>query len=82
LFYKLHQFNELSGSDVILVHRLLKNSAGHDEYILMTEDAYHDVAFPQHLQVEKGLEEYEHLGEINTLVYYPHKQAAVAQART
>ena len=82
LFYQIHQFNELSGSDVILVHRLLKNSANHDEYILMTEDAYIDVAFPQHLLVEKGREKYEHLGEIDTLVYYPHKQAAVAQAST
>jgi len=79
LFYRIHRFDELSGSDVILVHRLLKNSAESGEYILMTEDAYTDVAFPRHLQVEKGREKYEHLGEINTLVYYPHKQAAMAQ---
>ena len=82
LFYRIHRFDELSGSDVILVHRLLKNSADHNEYILMTEDAYTDVAFPRHLQVEKGHEEYEHLGEINTLVYYPHKQAEMAQTST
>ena len=82
LFYKIHQFDELSGSDVILVHRLLKNSADNNEYILMTEDAYTDVAFPQHLKVEKGREEYEHLGEINTLVYYPGKQAETAQTST
>ena len=82
LFYKIRQFDELSGSDVILVHRLLKNSTDHDEYILMTENAYTDVAFPQHLRVEKGREEYEHLGEVNTLVYYPHKQATMAQAST
>ena len=78
LFYKIHQFNELSGSDVILVHRLLKNSATHSEYILMTEDAYDDVAFPRHLQIERGSEQYEHLGAYNTLIYYPHKQAANA----
>lgn len=76
LFYSIQQFNELAGSDVILVHRLLKNSTNHNEYILMTEGAYTDVAFPQHLQVEKGCEKYEHLGEIDTLTYYPHKQQA------
>ena len=48
----------------------------HDEYILMTEAAYTDVAFPRYLSVEKGCEKYEHLGEIDTLTYYPHKQQA------
>ncbi len=48
----------------------------------MAENAYNHVAYPQHLQVEKGREEYAHPGEINTLVYYPGKQAAVAQTST
>ena len=76
LFYQINQFNELSGGDVILVHRLLKNSTTHDEYILMTESAYSDIEFPMEIQVEHGTEEYEYLGSVNTLVYYPHKQAA------
>jgi len=74
LFYSIEQFHELSGSDVILVHRLLKNSTDDDEYILMTEKAYNDLALPPHLHIEKGHEQYKHLGEIDTLIYYPHKQ--------
>jgi len=76
LFYTIHEFNELSGGDVILVHRLLKNSATRDEYILMTEPAYSDLEFPEQLQVEEGRESYEHLGEIKTLLYYPRMQQA------
>jgi hypothetical protein len=33
----------VSGADVILAHRLLKNSVGGDEYLLMTEPAYDDL---------------------------------------
>ncbi len=71
LFYKIHQFNELSGSDVILVHRLLKNSTVHDEYLLMTESAAADISLPHGTRLEPGREHYEHLGAINTLVCYP-----------
>ena len=78
LFYSIHQFNELSGGDVILVHRLLKNSATHDEYILMTEPAWSDIEFPDEVQLEEGCESYEHLGEVKTLTWYPHMQPELA----
>ncbi|MEN8106996.1 MAG: DUF2652 domain-containing protein [Pseudomonadota bacterium] len=68
-FYQIHEFNELSGSDVILVHRLLKNSVTHEEYILMTEPAWADIHFQHEVPVEAGCEHYEHLGDIKTLVY-------------
>jgi len=71
LFYSLHNFNELSGRDVILVHRLLKNSLGSDEYLLLTESAYQDIEFPSDLSVEEGRENYSHLGEVRTYVYRP-----------
>jgi hypothetical protein len=71
LFYRIHHFNELSGTDVILVHRLLKNSADADEYLLMTEPAYVDIEFPCQLPVEEGHESYEHLGQVRTFVYNP-----------
>ncbi|MDH3900498.1 MAG: DUF2652 domain-containing protein [Gammaproteobacteria bacterium] len=76
LFYRIHHFNELSGSDVILVHRLLKNSATTDEYLLMTEPAYVDIEFPCQLPVEEGSEHYEHLGHVKTFVYSPADAAA------
>lgn len=65
LFYKIHQFNELSGSDVILVHRLL-----------MTESAAADISLPHGTRLEPGREHYEHLGTINTLVCYPFAETA------
>ena len=34
---KIRQFEELAGENVILIHRLLKNSVDADEYILMTK---------------------------------------------
>ena len=72
LFYQIHHFNELSGTDVILVHRLLKNSEAADEYLLLTEPAYTDIDFPCKLPVIEGYESYEHLGQIKTFVYNPY----------
>jgi hypothetical protein len=73
LFYKIHQFNELSGTDVILVHRLLKNSEVTNEYLMLTEQAHMDIEFPCKLPVMEGSESYEHLGEIKTFIYNPYK---------
>jgi len=68
-FYQINQFNELSGKDVILIHRLLKNSVPEDEYILMTEAAYSDIKFPVQIKVQEGMENYEHIGKVKTLTY-------------
>ena len=69
-FYQINQFNELSGKDVILIHRLLKNSVSEDEYILMTDTAYSDIEFPEQIKVQEGSENYEHLGKVKTLTYH------------
>lgn len=71
LFYNILKFNELSGRDVILIHRLLKNSTNADEYLMMTQDAYKDIEFPYTLTLEEGKESYSHLGTIKTYVYNP-----------
>jgi len=68
-FYQINEFNELSGKDVILIHRLLKNSVPEKEYILMTDAAYSDIKFPVHIKVREGMENYEHLGTVKTLTY-------------
>ena len=69
LFYQINQFYELSGKDVILIHRLLKNSVSEDEYILMTDAAYSEIEFPEQIKVQEGIENYEHLGKVKTLTY-------------
>lgn len=76
LFYRIHDFNELSGTDVILVHRLLKNSVTGDEYLLLTEPAYLDIGYPSEFGAVEGHENYEHLGEVKTFVYHPSRLLA------
>ncbi|MBN1936355.1 MAG: DUF2652 domain-containing protein [Anaerolineae bacterium] len=71
LFYTIGRFEELSGVDVILVHRLLKNSVQKDQYILMTEAGYRDIEFPTQIEVMPGQERYDAIGEVRTLVYVP-----------
>jgi hypothetical protein len=71
LFHMVGDFADVSGVDVILVHRLLKNSVDSDEYILMTEPAYRDLRFPSALEVHQSSEEYEGFGSIATFVHFP-----------
>ncbi len=40
LFYQIYEREELSGPDVILTHRLLKNDVPGHEYLLLTEEAW------------------------------------------
>lgn len=69
LFYSIGKFRELAGVDVIVAHRLLKNSVRADQYILMTEQAYKDIQFPENIRVSEGEEEYDELGSIKTFTY-------------
>jgi hypothetical protein len=71
LFHTVGDFADVSGVDVILAHRLLKNSIDADEYILMTKPAYRDLRFPSKLEVHESSEEYEGFGSIATLVHFP-----------
>jgi hypothetical protein len=71
LLYQISKFEELSGVDVIIVHRLLKNSVPASEYILMTEAAYQNVQFPVEIPVTPGEESYGDIGKIKTFVYFP-----------
>jgi hypothetical protein len=71
LFYRVGRFDELSGVDVIIVHRLLKNSVPAHEYILLTESAYRDIMFPEQIAVTEGVEQYEAIGRVKTYTYFP-----------
>lgn len=72
LFYQIENFSKLSGPDVILVHRLLKNSIKADEYLLMTERSFLEMSKYYTFESDKGLERYEDLGEIKVYVHYPN----------
>jgi len=71
LFHHVFQFLELAGVDVIIAHRLLKNSVMADQYLLMTAAARGDVQFPEQVELAKGRESYGDLGRIDTLLYLP-----------
>ena len=43
VFHQISGFNKVSGPDVILAHRLLKNSVPEKEYLLMSEAAYNAI---------------------------------------
>lgn len=69
LFHRVGRFSDVSGVDVILVHRLLKNAVPSDEYVLMTEAAYRDIGFPADVEVLRGEEHYDGFGAIPTFTY-------------
>jgi len=69
IFHKVGEFADLSGVDVILAHRLLKNSVLSDEYILMTESAYRDIEVETSADVIQSQEHYEGFGAVHTYTY-------------
>ncbi len=71
VFHRIGKFEELGGVDAIVVHRLLKNSLKSNEYILLTEAGYNDIEFPEAIEVTKGTEQYDEIGIVKTVVFYP-----------
>jgi len=67
-FYEIANLTELSGVDVIILHRLLKNSVGLNEYVLLTAAAQQDLQLPLTL-LSKGEETYDGIGSVPTYVY-------------
>ncbi|MGI9667329.1 MAG: DUF2652 domain-containing protein [Acidimicrobiia bacterium] len=61
---------ELAGPDVILAHRLLKNSVPVDEYILMTKDFHERAGDLDGSAPVLGQEETD-LGPVDVAVFYP-----------
>ncbi len=65
-FQKVRGNRELAGVDVILVHRMLKNSVPLSEYVLVSEAATEHVRAPLHPKLERLDEEFEGLGRVRT----------------
>ena len=59
---KVAGFDELSGVDVIVLHRLLKNEVSGSEYILLTEPAFRFLSPPGDYVAHR--ERYDDVGDI------------------
>jgi hypothetical protein len=68
---KVRQFEELAGEEIILAHRLLKNSIAKKEYILMTEPFYELSGGLAGEVVEQRTENCEGIGKVVVRVQYP-----------
>lgn len=70
LIYSIAGRTELAGVDVIIVHRLLKNSIASREYLLLTDEAQRDLSLTLPV-IETGVEEIEEIGEMHVTAYQP-----------
>jgi class 3 adenylate cyclase len=68
---KIRQFEELAGEDVIVIHRLMKNSIPAKEYIVMTEAFYELSGGLVGQTPEARTEDCEGIGPAPIRVYYP-----------
>jgi hypothetical protein len=68
VFHSIRGRPMVSGADVILAHRLLKNSVPGTDYLLMTEAAYHDLGREMDGEFKPGEERYEEFGTVRTYV--------------
>lgn len=75
LLTQVGEYPTLSGVDVITLHRLAKNSAPEDEYVLMTEAAYRDLQLPEGSTVRESSEKYD-TGTFKTYIYLPDVDVA------
>jgi hypothetical protein len=73
-------FDELSGVDVIVLHRLLKNEVAGSEYILLTEPAFRFLAPPGHYTAHR--EHYDDVGDIPSRVRKLTASVPAAAPRT
>lgn len=78
-FRSIRQFEEMTGEDVIVAHRLLKNTVRADEYLLMTE-VFHQLVDDSDLPAcESSAEHYDDLGRIATRIEYPNVMPRVVE---
>jgi len=70
VFSTIAGMQQISGTDVILAHRLLKNSVRSSQYLLMTQAAYRDLGSAMPREFVGGRESYPELGTVKTFVGY------------
>jgi Protein of unknown function (DUF2652) len=69
---RVRQLEELAGRDVILTHRLLKNSLKTHEYLLATEEFYQLGSTQPGQAAMEHRENYDDLGPVKLRVFYPN----------
>lgn len=68
--HHVHGLREIIGPDVVLVHRLLKNTVGLQEYALFTAALVAELGFgTPGVRLEAHAESYEHIGVVKTGVW-------------
>ena len=88
VFHKIGGFDKVSGPDVILAHRLLKNSVPDDEYLLLSDPAYRDIGNKLDGPFIETSETYDQFGEVRTWVRFngdvkeEHREAMYQLPRT
>jgi hypothetical protein len=70
VFHSLGGRRQVSGADVILAHRLLKNSLPDTEYLLLSDTAYQEFGRGLGLEFHESQESYESLGTVEVHVHY------------
>ena len=67
---RIDRFEKLFGLDVIVVHRMLKNSVAAPEYLMLTDPAFDACTDFYGLDPERRTEAFEGVGDVATLVFY------------
>ena len=68
---QVKQFEEIAGSDVILAHRLLKNTVKGGEYLMLSKALHELCGSIDGREPELRKEHCEGIGEVEVMVYYP-----------
>lgn len=71
LSHEVAGFRELSGVDVIIVHRLLKNRLPAGEYLLFTDAAFRALEVPASLETRAHDEKLDDIGAVKVHVHHP-----------
>ncbi len=79
VIYLIADRTELAGVDVIIAHRLLKNSITAREYILLTESAKRDLSLDLPL-LQESTEGIDDIGPIKVTVYRPNSPSSPIRA--
>jgi hypothetical protein len=73
---RIQKFEKLFGLDVIVVHRLLKNTVQSHQYLLLTEPAWRQFDPFYDQTPERRSESLEGVGDVETVVFYEEQVAA------